>query len=50
MSRAFPRVLATELCRGPPKDFEIKFVLNNGSNKFSFSCPCGLRYFSTLES
>ena len=22
MSRAFPRVLATELCRGPPKDFE----------------------------
>jgi hypothetical protein len=30
---------------GPPKDFEIKFVLNNGRNKFSFSCPCGLRYF-----
>jgi hypothetical protein len=25
------------LCRGPPKDFEIKFVLNNGRNKFSFS-------------
>jgi hypothetical protein len=24
------------LCRGPPKDFEIKFVLNNGRNKFSF--------------
>jgi len=21
--------------------FEIKFVLNNGRNKFSFSCPCG---------
>jgi hypothetical protein len=36
--------------RGPPKDFEIKFVLNNGRNKFSFSCPCGLRYFSTIES
>ena len=35
---------------GPPKDFEIKFVLNNGRNKFSFSCPCGLGYFSTLES
>ena len=50
MSRAFPCVLATELCRGPPKDFEIKFVLNNRRNKFSFSCPCGLRYFSTLES
>jgi hypothetical protein len=32
------------------KDFEIKFVLNNGRNKFSFSCPCGLRYFSTEES
>jgi hypothetical protein len=29
------------------KDFEIKFVLNNGRNKFSFSCPCGLQYFST---
>jgi hypothetical protein len=29
MSRAFPRILATELRRGPPKDFEIKFVLNN---------------------
>jgi uncharacterized membrane protein len=28
----------------------IKFVLNNGRNKFSFSCTCGLRYFSTLES
>ena len=39
-----------ELCRGPPKDFEITFVLNNGRNKFSFSCPCGLRYFSTQES
>ena len=24
------------------KDFEIKFVLNNGRNKFSFSCLCGL--------
>jgi hypothetical protein len=35
---------------GPPKDFEIKFVLNNERNKFSCSCPCGLRYFSTLES
>ena len=46
MSRAFP---PAELCRGPPKDFEIKFVLYNGRNKFSFSCPCGLRYFS-LES
>ena len=23
MSRAFPHVLATELCRGPPKDFVI---------------------------
>ena len=43
MSRAFPR-------KGPPKDFEIKFVLDNGRNKFSFSFPCGLRYFSTLES
>jgi hypothetical protein len=31
-------------------DFEIKFVLNNGGNKFTFSCPCGRRYFSTLES
>jgi hypothetical protein len=41
MSRAFPHVLATELYRGPPKDFEIKFVLNNGRNKISFSCPCG---------
>jgi hypothetical protein len=40
MSRAFPRVLATELCKGPPKDFEIKLVLNNGRNKLSFSCPC----------
>jgi hypothetical protein len=30
---------ASELCRGPPKDFEIKFMLNNGRNKFSFSCP-----------
>ena len=50
ISHAFPRLfLATELCRGPPKDFEIKFVLNNGRNKFSFSCLCGLRYFSTLE-
>jgi hypothetical protein len=48
MSRAFPRVLATELCRGPPKDIEVKFVLNNGRNKFSFSCPCWLRCFSTL--
>ena len=38
------------LCRGPPKDFEIKFVLNNGRNKFSFSCPRELRYFATLES
>ena len=28
MSHAFPRVLATELCRGLPKD--LKFVLNNG--------------------
>ena len=34
---------------GPPKDFEMKFVLNNGRNKFSFSYG-GLRYFSTLES
>jgi hypothetical protein len=25
-------------------------VLDNGRNKFSFSFPCGLRYFSTLES
>jgi hypothetical protein len=51
MSHAFPRLfLATELCRGTPKDFEINFVLNNGTNKLSFSCPCGLRYFSTLES
>jgi hypothetical protein len=31
-------------------NFEIKLVLNNGRNKFSFRCPCGLRYFSTLES
>jgi hypothetical protein len=31
-------------------NFQIKFVLNNGRNKFSFSCPCGVRYFSTLES
>jgi hypothetical protein len=23
------------------KDFEIKFVLNNGRNEFSFSCPHG---------
>jgi len=30
--------------------FGIKFVLNNGRNKLSFRCPCGLRYFSTLES
>ena len=49
MSHAFPRVLATELCRGPPKDFEIKFVLNNGRNKFSFSCSRGLRHFSTPD-
>jgi hypothetical protein len=49
MSRAFPRILATELCRGPPKNFEIKFVLNNGRNKFFFSCPCGLRYFSKVK-
>jgi hypothetical protein len=31
-------------------NFEIKFVLNNERSKFSFSCPCGLRYFSTLDS
>ena len=38
MSRAFPRMLSNRYCveRGPPKDFEIKFVLNNGRNKFSF--------------
>ena len=46
----FPARPSTELCRGPPKDFEIKFVLDNGGSKFSFSCSCGLRYFSTLES
>ena len=30
-----------ELCRGPPKDFEIKFVLNNGRNKFSLVAHVG---------
>ena len=44
VSRVFPRVLATELCRGTPKDFEIKFVLNNGRNKSSFSCPWHVGY------
>jgi hypothetical protein len=47
MSCAFPRMLSTELCRGPPNDFEIKFVLNNGRNKFSFSCPCAPRNIVT---
>ena len=45
----FPACCQIGNCRGPPKDFEIKFVSDNGRNKFSFSCPCGLRYFSTLE-
>jgi hypothetical protein len=37
-----------ELCSGPPKDFEIKFMLNNERNKFSFSGK-GTRHFNPLE-
>jgi hypothetical protein len=34
----FPGLISNALI----SNFEIKFVLNNGRNKFSFSCPCGL--------
>jgi hypothetical protein len=45
MSRAFPRVLATELCRGPPKDFTIYNVLYIDSP----SVARGLRYFLSRQ-
>ena len=44
ISRAFPRLLATELCRGPSNDFEIKIRVKKWEKQILLQLPMWVNY------